>query len=160
MSDTNDWTRAWTRAVALALSAPTRRPLLRHRPAATLLERCLQEVVEREGLPLLGWVIVPDGLHVVGAQGSPLPWTCAIGRVKQAFSHRARGERWTGDAPPWRLDVRVRPLAERDLPAALAALHDLPVRDGLCAGPADWRWSSARQAARTPVAAIAQASAS
>lgn len=148
----NDWTAAWQRASALALSARTRRPLLRDPAAARLLAECLHDVVDRDDLPLLGWLILPDGLHVIGLHASPVPWTTAIGRVKQAFSRRVRRLALAPPGPAWRLDVRVRPLAESDVPRALAALHEMPVREALCPGPEDWPWSSARQARATPVA--------
>jgi REP element-mobilizing transposase RayT len=152
----DDWTRAWTKGIALALSATMRTPILADPKVARLLRDCLEDVVGREDLPLLAWCLVPDGLHVIGAQPSPVPWTLAIGRVKQAFSHRSRRMPWSPGRSCWRLEVKVRPLADRDLEAAIRALHDLPVRAGLVAGPHEWGFSSchalepaARRAVRT-----------
>ncbi len=143
----SDWTDAWNRAAALALTTWPRQPRLLACPhQARRLEQCLAELVEREALPLLGYVILPDAFHLVGARDGRTRWPHALGRVKQMYSRRARGA-----GPAWRDSVRVRPLGADEIPRILDALHDLPVRAGACGRPEEWPWSSARQASRTGV---------
>lgn len=113
--------------------------------SAQRLVDALEAVLERHGMRVHAFVVLPDALHLVGHAGTPGPdgWPAALGRVKSSFARREHA--LTGESGPlWREAARVRPLSGAAVAHAAALCHDAPVRAGLADSPAGWPYSSWR----------------
>lgn len=119
----------------------------------------------KHGLPIHAYVFLPNRVRLlVGAprRGTRLPWALYV--IKRAVSQRIRRDLRAAADPLLReLTVREgagkyvfrvwapgpgRVTALRTAPEvadAIDAVHDSPVSRGLCATPADWKWSSCRR---------------
>ncbi len=156
----------WTSAVV------ARVPVLRSPKAARLLLQVLDECRVRCGVKLVGYVIMPDHIHLavwaedasaikrflrqfLGAASSRLAGLTqrAADRGEpiallwlEQFKRQARD----GDAVRvWKERGRAFPVTREDgLRQKLEYIHNNPVRAGLVAAPEDWEFSSAAWYAR------------
>lgn len=86
---------------------------------------------------LLAWVVMPNHVHLVLQPGVPLP--DIVHSWKSFTAKRLGGGRlWQPDY----FDRRIRD--EHHFAAAVRYAEDNPVKAGLVAEAAEWRWSSAR----------------
>ena len=131
----------------------------------TILAASLGAAAARHGWVLLGFVFMPEHVHIV-----TVPWDGASGgsallyAIKRpASSCVKRALRAAGDPLVGQLTVRERPgkyafrfwqegpghdeniRSEEHLINAINYVHTNPVTRGLCERPEDWPWSSARQ---------------
>ncbi len=148
----------------LTFSCYRRLPLLTNDPWRERLARSLDEANREANVGLVGFVFMPEHLHLLVHLPEPAP---SIGRylarIKQPFSRQIKEllvERRSGLLS--RLTVRERPgkscfrfwqegsgfdrnlFTNEAIRASLDYIHENPVKRGLCRRAIDWRWSSAR----------------
>jgi putative transposase len=148
----------------LTFSCYRRLPLLTNDPWREGLARSLDEANREARVELVGFVFMPEHLHLLVHLTDPAQ---SIGRylarIKQPFSKQIK-EILIRDQSGLlrRLTVRERPgktcfrfwqegsgfdrnlYAPAAIEASLAYIHQNPVRRGLCRHVLDWRWSSAQ----------------
>ncbi len=143
----------------VTFSCYRRLPLLRAARSKNLLVEILAEVRDRYGFSLVGYVVMPEHVHLLISEPKTGTPSTVSQVLKQRFSRRLRRE-----------PRRQRPSAERklfsessdDLPVhywerrfhdfnvwsrkkrveKLLYMHLNPVKRGLVAHPRDWPWSS------------------
>jgi putative transposase len=148
----------------LTFSCYRRMPLLTNDVWREKLARCLEAAGAEAGIELVGFVFMPEHVHLLVYPTAPNP---SIGRylarIKQPFSKQikdilaARGSRLLS-----KLTVQERPgkkcfrfwqegpgfdrnlFSGEAISSSLEYLHNNPVRRGLCRRAVDWKWSSAR----------------
>jgi putative transposase len=148
----------------LTFSCYRRMPLLTNDTWREKLARCLEAAGEETAMELVGFVFMPEHVHLLV---SPTVANPSIGRylarVKQPFSAQLKGVLAQRDSRLLaRLTVRERsgktcfrfwqegPGLDRNLfsPEAISSsleyIHNNPVTRGLCRRALDWKWSSAR----------------
>ena len=134
-----------------------RRRLLDSARARNLAVKILGQVRERFGIALLGYVVMPEHVHVLINEVPAVPPAKVIQVFKQRVARQMRGNK--------RRDVRQRSLefpraerglrrfwqrryydfnvyTERKLREKLDYIHVNPVREKLVQHPRDWPWSS------------------
>ena len=160
----------WGHVHFVTLSCFRRLPFLRHSGVRDALIKCMCEVRDTRGLRWLGYVVMPEHVHLlllpqaVGAT-APVPISAvlhdlkgAAGRLGKAAlrdvwrEHRTLGlpslDRWAvsdGPKPFWKprgCDLNV--VRDGMIIEKLAYMHANPVRRGLVSRPDEWRWSSYR----------------
>ena len=148
----------------LTFSCYRRLPLLTNDPWRERLARSLNEANQEAGIELVGFVFMPEHLHLLVSLTDP---SQSIGRylarIKQPFSKQIKAILVQHQSPLLRrLTVRERPgktcfrfwqegsgydrnlFSTAAIEASLAYIHENPIRRGLCQHVLDWRWSSAR----------------
>lgn len=148
----------------LTFSCYRRLPLLTNDSWRFELVRSMEEAGKAAEMDLLGYVIMPEHLHLlVQPRQSSAKISLYLARIKQPFSKRIKGLlAASGSALLERLTVRERAGKltfrfwqegagyDRNLftPAAIRAsleyIHNNPVKRGLCQTAIEWKWSSAR----------------
>ena len=141
----------------ITCSCYRRLPLLRSARAKNLFAKVLGEVRDRYGFVLVGYVVMPEHIHLlIGEPPRGTPST-VMQVVKQRVSHRLRRQRRTsaaqlrlrfdpsGDSLPrfWQLrfhDFNV--WSHKKRVEKLQHMHLNPVKRGLVAHPRHWPWSS------------------
>jgi putative transposase len=129
-----------------------------------LLSRCLDEANRESDVQLVGFVFMPEHVHLLVHPSDPGQ---SIGRYlarfKQPFSGHIKATLIRhGSELLHRLTVRERPgktcfrfwqegsgydrnlVSSEAIRASLDYIHENPVKRGLCRRAVDWRWSSAR----------------
>jgi len=139
-------------------------PLLTRDDWRTMLARCLDAAGEEASMKLVGFVFMPEHVHLLVYPTVAIPdMGFYLARIKQPFSKLVKGlliqnassllERLTVRERPGKTCFRFwqeGPGFDRNLfnaqaiEASLDYLHNNPVNRGLCRNPIDWRWSSAR----------------
>jgi putative transposase len=134
-----------------------RRRLLGTVRARNLAIRILGEVRKRYGFALLGYVVMPEHIHVLIDELPGTPPAKVIQVFKQRVSRQLRGrKRACGSQPtlPFGEDSGSLPrfwqrryydfnvYSEKKLREKLDYMHLNPVREKLVAHPRDWLWSS------------------
>lgn len=145
-----------------------RRPLLMDERARRLLAHALTRPLSqspRQGWTLMGFVFMPEHVHLVLLPRSrECNAPALLSAVKRPMSYRYKQLLIAaGDPRLEELTVRERPGktafrfwqegpghdanldGDDGIRRALAYVHHNPVKRGLCTGPGDWAWSSARQ---------------
>jgi putative transposase len=131
-----------------------RRPLLASTRARNLAVQILGEVRTRYRFALLGYVVLPEHVHVLISEDS-LP-AKVLQVFKQRVSRRMRGKRRVraGQQPlrfPEETELRrfwqrryydFNVYSENKLREKLDYMHMNPVREKLVSHPRDWPWSS------------------
>jgi len=148
----------------LTFSCYRRLPLLTNDAWRTRLARCLDEANREAKISLVGFVFMPEHLHLLVHPTDP---DTAIGRylarIKQPFSREIKEILIrSGSDLLGRLTVLERPgktcfrfwqegsgydrnlFGSPAIRASLAYIHENPVKRGLCPKAEDWPWSSAR----------------
>lgn len=134
-----------------------RRPLLASVRARNLAVKILGEVRARYRFALLGYVIMPEHVHLLISESGSVPPARIIQVFKQRLSRRMRGKK---RAPKGQLalqfrsqEISLRRFWQRryydfnvySRPKVLEKLHYMhanPVRGRLVKHPGDWPWSS------------------
>jgi putative transposase len=134
-----------------------RRALLASVRARNLAVKILGEVRRRFGIALLGYVIMPEHVHVLIKEAPEIPPAKVIQVFKQRVSRQMRGRKrpqagqlslqfpkdGAGLRRFWQrryYDFNV--YTEKKLREKLEYIHSNPVREKLVPHPRDWPWSS------------------
>ena len=141
----------------ITCSCYRRLPLLRSARAKNAFAKILSQVRQRYGFALVGYVVMPEHIHLLigePARGTP---STVMQVLKQRVSHRLRRKRRascaqlplrfdrSGEALPrfWQLrfhDFNV--WSHKKRVEKLQYMHLNPVKRGLALHPKDWPWSS------------------
>jgi putative transposase len=112
-------------------------------PARDLLVHNLEGVRRWYGFYIVGYVVMPEHVHLLVSEPERATLALALQMLKQTVSRKlkaiARGN------PFWQVryyDFNV--WSERKRVEKLRYMHRNPVTRGLVEGPEDWRWSSFR----------------
>jgi putative transposase len=129
----------------ITFSCYRRRPLLRD-PTCNLFEATLEQVRQRFGFYVLGYVIMPEHAHLLVSEPVHASLATALQVLKQTVSRKAREQGFhTGESRFWQIryyDFNVATQKKRI--EKLRYLHRNPVTRGLVENPEDWPWSSFR----------------
>jgi putative transposase len=134
-----------------------RRPLLGSVRARNTALQILREVRRRYGFALIGYVIMPEHMHLLISESASLKPEKVIQVFKQRVSRRLRGKKrsakgqlalaFPGDDTGLRrfwqrryFDLNVYSSAQ--IPEKLHYMHANPVKAKLVEHPGDWPWSS------------------
>jgi REP-associated tyrosine transposase len=123
----------------ITFSSYQRRPYLRDPLACALFENALEDVRRRYRLAILGYVTMPEHVHLLVNEPGFRQLERAIQAIKISVSRR-RPER-----PFWLAryyDFNV--YSQKKTTEKLRYLHRNPVTRGLVAKPEEWPWSSFR----------------
>jgi putative transposase len=121
----------------ITFSCHRRRPLL-DPPTRRLFELALERARIRYGFYVVGYVVMPEHVHLLVSEPERGPLATAIQAMKQSVARRRGGPFWQKryyDFNVW---------SQRKLVEKLRYLHRNPVRRGLVERPEDWLWSSFR----------------
>jgi len=125
--------------------------------ARNLVVKILGEVRQRYGFALLGYVIMPEHVHLLINELTTMPPARIIQVFKQRVSRRMRGKKRGGsgqmELPFAEVDREMRRFwqrryydfnvyTEKKLWEKLDYMHVNPVRQKLVKHPRDWPWSS------------------
>ncbi|HEY2002187.1 MAG TPA: transposase [Acidobacteriaceae bacterium] len=125
----------------LTFSCYRRRPNLSTSSSCTRFESSLEETRARYNFYVLGYVVMPEHVHLLVTEPEKEPLSKAIQALKQSVSRHLKTVE-----PFWQLryyDFNVR--TERKRIEKLRYIHRNPVTRGLVASPEEWPWSSFRQ---------------
>ena len=142
----------------ITFSCYQRKPLLRSARACNELVRILGEVRARHGFKLIGYVVMPELVHLLISEPRKGTPSTVLQVLKQRLSRRLRKRRRkpAGQFTLWRQDAaRLRKFwqrrfydfnvwSARKLGEKLNYMHHNPVQRGLVHHPRDWPWSSYR----------------
>ena len=140
----------------ITFSCYERRPFLQSKRAKNLFVRVLSEVRARHGFRLVGYVVMPEHVHLLIDEAAKALPAKIIQVLKQRVSRRLRGKRrgvrgqlalpFAGLAEHRRFwqrryyDFNV--YSEKKLREKLDYMHENPVKRRLVSHPRDWPWSS------------------
>src|SRR5579862_3428704 len=125
----------------ITFSCYHRAPLLVDPHARHIFLRTLETVRRWYGFWLLGYVVMPEHVHLLLSEPERENLALVLQMLKQMVSTKLR----TGTGPFWQeryYDFNV--WSEKKQVEKLRYLHRNPVKRGLVAHPEDWRWSSFR----------------
>ncbi|HEX3660305.1 MAG TPA: transposase [Acidobacteriaceae bacterium] len=123
----------------VTFSCSQRRPLLRLSPTCELFERSLERTRIRYGFLVLGYVVMPEHVHLLLTE----PEKGSLATALQALKISVARQR--PDKPFWSAryyDFNV--FSEGKRIEKLKYIHRNPVARGLVARPEGWPWSSYR----------------
>jgi putative transposase len=149
----------------ITCSCYQRQPWLGWARRRDLLLTVLEQVRQRYGVVILGYVVMPEHLHLLISEpqrGTPsvVMQALKLGFARRLLGHK-RGDRqprlWEDAAPRhvWQrrfYDFNV--WTERKRIEKLRYIHRNPVKRGLVTEPDQWRWSSFRSYAYGDVGAV------
>lgn len=127
----------------ITFSCYQRRPFLSLPGAPKIFEEILERVRRWYDFGVLGYVVMPEHVHLLVTEPERGSLALAIQMLKQLTAHKLRPH--SADAPFWYTryyDFNVRTSKKRI--EKLRYLHRNPVVRGLAAKPEDWEWSSFR----------------
>jgi putative transposase len=139
-------------------------PLLTNDTWREILARCIEAACKETSFELVGFVFMPEHVHLIVYPTSPNPSVSfCLARIKQPFSkqikeilaeqHSQLLSKLTVQERPGKTCFRFwqeGPGFDRNLysPEAISGsleyIHSNPVKRGLCQSVVDWKWSSAR----------------
>ena len=123
----------------ITFSCYRRQPFLSSPQAKRLFERTLERVRKWYGLAVIGYVVMPEHVHLLLTEPERKDLAIAIQMLKQIVARASRRDRFWQvryyDFPVWSQKKRVE---------KLRYIHRNPVRRGLAERPEDWQWSSFR----------------
>ena len=122
----------------ITFSCDDRLPYLNSREAKEQFERSLEATRIRYGLFVLGYVVMPEHIHLLTTAPKAKPLGSAIQALKQSVSRKLKTHR-----PFWLTrgyDVDV--FSDENKIEKLRYMHRNPVVRGLVAKPEQWPWSS------------------
>ncbi|MGB6687348.1 MAG: transposase [Terracidiphilus sp.] len=114
-------------------------PYLARVSARTLFEEVLERTRVRYKFYVIGYVIMPEHVHLLLSEPAGVPLAKAIHALKLSMS------KLSAQRPFWQAryyDFNV--FSERKRVEKLRYIHRNPVRRGLVEKPEDWKWSSFR----------------
>ena len=130
-----------------------RQPFLRTAAKRDIFLRALEQARRRFGLVVVGYVVMPEHVHLLVSEPEKGSLATAIQLVKQTSSRNSHKSRRSSQqelfaeseirTPFWQTryyDFNVWTPKKRI--EKLKYMHRNPVTRGLCARPEDWRWSS------------------
>ena len=124
-----------------------------------LFLRTLQETRQRFGVVIVGYVVMPEHVHVLFSEPEESNHSVVVQVLKQRFAHdlleRLRQRGAFPEGSPWRTVLEQGHVWQRRFydfvvwnrhkrAEKLRYMHENPVRRGLVAEPQQWRWSSFR----------------
>ncbi|MFZ0337477.1 MAG: transposase [Terracidiphilus sp.] len=116
-----------------------RKPYLASRAAKELFETALESMRRKYGFAVLGYVVMPEHVHLLITEPPKCPLARALQALKLSVSVR-RPQR-----PFWlRRYHDFNAFTARKVTEKLRYLHRNPVARGLVEKPEDWPWSSFR----------------
>ncbi|HEX7285422.1 MAG TPA: transposase [Candidatus Angelobacter sp.] len=120
-----------------------RRKHLQSDCACDVFERTLEHVRRWYGFQIVGYVVMPEHVHLLVSEPERSTLSVVLQMPKQISSRKlqARG----GDQPFWQkryYDFNV--FSDRKRIEKLRYIHRNPVKRGLVEKPDDWKWSSYR----------------
>jgi putative transposase len=124
----------------ITFSCYGRKALLTSSEAKSTFERALERVREFYGLRILGYVVMPEHVHLLVSEPKRAKLAAALQMLKQIVSHELRSKLGT---PFWQTryyDFNV--WSEKKRIEKLKYIHRNPVRRGLVEKAEDWAWSS------------------
>lgn len=133
----------------ITFSCHRRRPLLGAPQARDLFERALESMRVRYSFVVIGYVVMPEHVHLLVSEPQKALLSKAIQALKLSVSVR------NPDRPFWQpryYDFNV--YHEKKKIEKLRYMHRNPVKRGLVQKPEDWRWSSFRHYATGEVGAV------
>jgi len=142
----------------VTFSCYRRRPLLGTRRARDRFVRILDEVRSRHAFRLIGYVVMPEHVHLLLSEPKKSTPSKALQVLKQKVSRKLLGTR-KKSAPgqlllPFSQDTMEAPAfwqrrfydfnvwSEKKMREKLEYMHANPVRRNLVVHPKDWPWSS------------------
>ncbi len=120
-----------------------RRRLLLQPPASRdLLEATLERIRRWYGIFIMGYVIMPEHVHLLLSEPERTTLAVAIQMLKQIVGKKLSA---ADRSPFWQRRYYDRNIHRHDeFVNALNYIHYNPVKRGLVKEPDDWRWSSCR----------------
>jgi len=123
----------------VTFSCDQRRPWLAPTSAKILFEEALERVRLKFRLYVLGYVVMPEHVHLLLSEPESAPLSKAVLSLKSSVSKRSlQRPFWL----PRYYDFNV--FTERKRVEKLRYMHRNPVKRGLVKRPEDWAWSSFR----------------
>jgi len=141
----------------ITFSCYRRRPYLGSVRARNRFVKILEEVRNRQGFELLGYVVMPEHVHLLISEPPTGTPSTAMQVLKQKVSSALRGKRTTPDRQlklplgSWADESRAfwqrrfydfNVWSEKKFWEKLSYMHRNPVERGLVPHPKDWPWSS------------------
>jgi putative transposase len=124
----------------VTFSCYQRKPLLTTPESRSVVERVLEDVRRWYGLLVIGYVVMPEHVHLLIGEPEHGTLAHALQMLKQNTSRALGGGNktpfWTTryyDFNVWSAEKRIE---------KLKYIHRNPVRRGLVERPGDWAWSS------------------
>ena len=127
----------------VTFSCFNREPLLATQSAPRIFEGTLEKVRRWYAFGVLGYVVMPEHVHLLVSEPERSSLSLAIQMLKQLTGHKLQSRR--SDTPFWYTryyDFNVRTSKKRI--EKLRYMHRNPVVRGLVQRPEDWEWSSFR----------------
>jgi putative transposase len=127
----------------ITFSCYRRAPLLATPQARNIFEQTLEQVRHWYGLFILGYVVMPEHVHLLLSEPERSTLAVALQMLKQNVAHKIAH---TAGTPLWQpryYDFNVRSAEKRV--EKLKYLHRNPVKRGLVENPEGWEWSSYRR---------------
>lgn len=126
----------------ITFSCYRRAPLLQAPQARRVFEQTLEQVRRWYSLCIIGYVVMPEHVHLLLTEPERNTLAVALQMLKQNVAHKVPHP---PDTPLWQpryYDFNVWSTEKRV--EKLKYLHRNPVRRGLVQKPEDWEWSSYR----------------
>ena len=118
---------------------------VRHRPILGTVEardtflQILEQTRARYDFHILGYVVMPEHVHLLVTEPKVDPLSKIIQVIKQRFS-RTRAEDYVWESRYYDFNVKT----EDKRVEKIRYIHRNPVKRDLVSNPADWQWSSYR----------------
>jgi REP-associated tyrosine transposase len=124
----------------ITFSCYRRMPLLDSAAARDAFERELERVRHWYGCYVLGYVVMPEHVHLLISEPERSDLSVVIQMLKQITSRKLKS---ASAAHFWQVRYYDFPVwSEKKRIEKLRYVHRNPVKRGLVARPEDWRWSS------------------
>jgi len=126
----------------VTFSCYRRQARLSRADARSLFEQSLEQVRQAYGLAVVGYVVMPEHVHLLLSEPERATLATALQSLKQSVSRRLA---LRASEPFWQAryyDFNVHNDEKRA--EKLRYMHRNPVKRGLAAKPEDWQWSSFR----------------
>lgn len=142
-----------SRTFFVTTNAAGRRRLFQVSARAELLLRLLEEDRVKGRYQVHAYVIMPDHVHLILTPAADVSLEKAVQFIKGGFSFRLKSK-----AKVWQESFAWERVKDaRDYAAHRNYIHSNPVRQGLCANPEDFEFSSVRGEGVDPVPALFRA---
>ena len=129
----------------ITCSCYKRLPLLDTVPSRNLFVKILGEVRERYSFKLVGYVVMPEHVHMLVSEPSKGTPSTVLQVLKQRVSESTRRDDLPGQALPKFWEPRFHDFnvwSQAKIIEKLQYMHLNPMKRGLVSHPKDWVWSS------------------
>jgi putative transposase len=123
----------------ITFSCVRHRPILGTPEARDKFLEILEQARIKHSFHVLGYVVMPDHVHLLLSEPEENPLSVPIQVIKQRFS-RTRSEEYVWESRYYDFNVRT----DDKRVGKLRYIHRNPVVRSLVSDPAEWRWSSFR----------------